>query len=56
MAHVSHDELGDAGEGEEIWVDLRSPKAFGIEPDPSLAFDLDVPVRLEARSPDIVAT
>jgi sulfate/thiosulfate transport system ATP-binding protein len=32
VAHVPHDELGDAKEGDEVWVDLRSPKAFGIEP------------------------
>jgi hypothetical protein len=31
VAHVPHDELGDASEGDEVWVDLRSPKAFGIE-------------------------
>jgi sulfate transport system ATP-binding protein len=32
VAHVPHDELGSATEGDEVWVDLRSPKAFGIEP------------------------
>jgi sulfate/thiosulfate transport system ATP-binding protein len=31
VAHVPHDELGGAREGDEVWVDLRSPKAFGIE-------------------------
>ena len=31
VAHVPHDELGDASEGDEVWIDLRSPKAFGIE-------------------------
>jgi ABC-type sulfate/molybdate transport systems ATPase subunit len=35
VAHVPHDELDDAGEGDEVWVDLRSPKAFGIEPSAS---------------------
>ena len=34
VAHVPHDELGGADEGDEIWVDLRSPKAFGLEPEP----------------------
>jgi sulfate/thiosulfate transport system ATP-binding protein len=32
VAHVPHGELGGAREGDEVWVDLRSPKAFGIEP------------------------
>ena len=31
VAHVPHDELGGAEEGDEVWVDLRSPKAFGLE-------------------------
>jgi sulfate transport system ATP-binding protein len=31
VAHVPHDELTGAEEGGEIWVDLRSPKAFGLE-------------------------
>ena len=31
VAHVPHDELGDAKEGDEVWVDLRSPKAFQRE-------------------------
>ena len=35
VAHVPHDELDGAQEGDEVWVDLRSPKAFGIEPDRS---------------------
>ena len=33
VAHVPHDELGGAKEGDAVWVDLRSPKAFGIETD-----------------------
>ena len=32
VAHVPHEELDGAAEGHEVWVDLRSPKAFGIEP------------------------
>ena len=31
VAHVPQEELGDASEGDEVWIDLRSPKAFGIE-------------------------
>ncbi len=31
VAHVPHEELGGAREGDGIWIDLRSPKAFGIE-------------------------
>jgi hypothetical protein len=34
VAHVPHDELGETGEGDEVWVDLRSPKAFGLEASP----------------------
>ena len=34
VAHVPHEELDGAAEGDEIWADLRSPKAFGIEPAP----------------------
>jgi hypothetical protein len=33
VAHVPHEELDGAKEGDEVWVDLRSPKAFGIESD-----------------------
>ena len=32
MANVPHDELGGAGEGDEVWLDLRNPKAF-LRPD-----------------------
>ena len=28
VAHVPHDELHGAKEGDEVWVDLRNPKAF----------------------------
>ena len=34
VAHVPHDELGGAKEGDEVWVDLRSPKAFGSRATP----------------------
>ena len=44
VAHVPHDELGDASEGDEVWVDLRSPKSFGIEPVMHSDADLGVPV------------
>jgi len=44
VAHVPHDELGDASEGDEVWVDLRSPKAFGIEPVMHSDADLGAPV------------
>jgi sulfate transport system ATP-binding protein len=30
VAHVSHEELDGTAEGDEVWVDLRSPKAFGL--------------------------
>jgi hypothetical protein len=50
VAHVPHDELGGAKEGDEVWVDLRSPKAFGIET------GSDAPDALADRSPDVVAT
>ncbi len=32
VAHVPHDELAGAKEGDEVWVDLRNPKAF-LRPD-----------------------
>ena len=41
VAHVPHDELGDAGEGDEIWIDLRSPKAFGLEVDSGASAPVD---------------
>jgi sulfate transport system ATP-binding protein len=31
VAHVPHEELDGTAEGDEVWVDLRSPKAFGLE-------------------------
>jgi sulfate transport system ATP-binding protein len=31
VAHVPNEELGEVHEGDEIWLDLRSPKAFGLE-------------------------
>ena len=31
VAHVPHDELAGTAEGDEVWVDLRSSKAFGLE-------------------------
>jgi sulfate/thiosulfate transport system ATP-binding protein len=55
VAHVPHDELDDAGEGDEVWVDLRSPKAFGIEADPA-SVDLALPLPGEGASRDVVAT
>jgi hypothetical protein len=53
VAHVPHDELGDAKEGDEVWVDLHSPKAFGIESSPyqGPAGTTDVD-----RAPDAVPT
>ena len=54
VAHVPHDELGGAKEGDEVWVDLRSPKAFGIESDtPSTPEEGG---RVDDRSPNVVAT
>jgi sulfate transport system ATP-binding protein len=32
VAHVPHEELAGAKEGDEVWVDLRNPKAF-LRPD-----------------------
>ena len=52
VAHVPHDELGGAEEGDEIWVDLRSPKAFGLEVGEGTAVDVDP--SSEDRSPDTV--
>jgi sulfate transport system ATP-binding protein len=42
VAHVPHDELGGAEEGDEVWVDLRSPKAFGLESNPDASAPTDV--------------
>ena len=28
VAHVPHDELHGASEGDQVWIDLRNPKAF----------------------------
>jgi ABC-type Fe3+/spermidine/putrescine transport system ATPase subunit len=48
VAHVPHDELDGAEEGDEVWVDLRSPKAFGIEP--SVPSDGDAARPLEEQA------
>jgi sulfate transport system ATP-binding protein len=34
VAHVPHDELHGAKEGDEVWIDLRNPKAFVRPEDP----------------------
>ena len=56
VAHVPHDELGGAKEGDEVWVDLRSPKAFGIESDSTTADAPDTSATVADRSPDVVPT
>ena len=53
VAHVPNEELGAVHEGDEIWLDLRSPKAFGFESDgakPRESLDVD------RRTPDAVST
>jgi hypothetical protein len=54
VAHVPHDELGGTQEGDDVWVDLRSPKAFVIEPsassDGETSRSLEDPALLGQRS------
>ena len=53
VAHVPHDELGGAQEGDDVWVDLRSPKAFGVESGATPPEGLEASA-LDERSPDAV--
>ena len=53
VAHVPHDELGDAERGRRGLGRLRSPKAFGLETRTDAP---DAPDALSDRSPDVVAT
>ena len=48
VAHVPHDELHGAKQGDEVWIDLRNPKAFGLEPERHDA--------VVGEAPDVVAT
>ena len=55
VAHVPNEELGVVHEGDEVWVDLRSPKAFGLETGAPTA-EGEPPVANGDRSPDVVTT
>ena len=55
VAHVPNEELGAVQEGDEICLDLRSPKAFGLEMNPQ-ARDLGLDAMLDGRTPDVVGT
>jgi sulfate transport system ATP-binding protein len=47
VAHVPHDELHGAKEGDDVWIDLRNPKAF-LRPDQPSDEDADPSEQLAA--------
>jgi sulfate/thiosulfate transport system ATP-binding protein len=55
VAHVPNEELGAVREGDEIWLDLRSPKAFGLETG-TQAPDVGLDAVVDDRTPDVVGT
>jgi ABC-type sulfate/molybdate transport systems ATPase subunit len=55
VAHVPNEELGAVQEGDEIWLDLRSPKAFGLETGMQ-APDVALDAIIDHRTPDVVGT